>query len=504
VVDHASFRWTDGQFQARPLKAGVIYEMHVGTFTPAGTFDSTIERLDHLVELGITHVELMPVNHFSGPWGWGYDGVDLYAPHEAYGGPEGLKRLIDACHSRGLAVLLDVVYNHLGPAGNYLSRFGPYFSDHYKTPWGEAVNLDGPYSQEVRRFFIDNALMWLRDYHFDGLRIDAVHALIDNGACHFLEQLAEETSNLEAQLGRHFVLIAESDLNDPRVVRSRELGGYGIDAQWSDDFHHALHSVVTGERSGYYEDFGSLANLAKAMKDVFVYDGTYSGFRERPHGRPASGIPSERFLAYIQNHDQIGNRATGDRISQLAGIRKAKVAAGLVLLSPYTPMLFQGEEWAASTPFQYFTQHDDPELGEAVSRGRRSEFLAFGWDPERVPDPQDPATFQRSKLLWEEVSSNPHAEVLEWHKQLIALRRSNRWFSYGDRRHLDVQFDEEAGWFVMSRGPMTVACNFSQQNRCMPVADGSRIVIASETGAEITDCGVRLPGESLAVLELGG
>ena len=501
VVDHGSFPWTDHYFQGRPLKSGVIYEMHVGTFTRAGTFESAIERLDHLVELGITHLEIMPVNHFSGTWGWGYDGVDLYAPHEAYGGPEGLKKLVDACHQKGLAVLLDVVYNHLGPAGNYLSRFGPYFSEQYKTPWGPAVNLDGAHSHHVRRFFIDNALMWLRDYHFDGLRIDAVHALIDNGACHFLEQLADETARLEAHLGREFVLIAESDLNDPRVVRSRDLGGYGIDAQWSDDFHHALHSVITGEQSGYYEDFGSLAHLAKALQDVFVYDGSYSDYRKRPHGRPVEGLPSERFLAYIQNHDQIGNRATGERIGHVANTNRVKMAAGLVFLSPFVPMIFQGEEWAASTPFQYFTQHDDEALGKAVSEGRRSEFVAFGWNPDNVPDPQDPETFNRSKLKWDERLQSPHSDVLEWHRQLIHLRRRHASLSNGDRRHLAVRYEEQESWFVITRGPVTIACNFSDQSRCVPLVSNSAVVLASQPGAEITECGVRLPGETLAVLE---
>jgi maltooligosyltrehalose trehalohydrolase len=297
LVDHAAFRWTDGTFQARPLPSAVLYEMHVGTFTPEGTFDAAIGKLDYLVDLGITHLELMPVNEFSGAWGWGYDGVDLYAPHHQYGGPDALKRLVNAAHKSGLAVLLDVVYNHLGPAGNYLSRFGPYFTERHHTPWGRAVNLDGPHSQEVRQFFIDNAKMWLRDYHFDGLRIDAVHALIDNGAVHFLEQLAHEVQKLGIELGRRLVLIAESDLNDPRIVRSREMGGYGMDAQWSDDFHHALHSVLTHEKAGYYSDFAGLPHLAKVLKDAFVYDGAYSAHRQRPHGRPVRLLPASAFSA---------------------------------------------------------------------------------------------------------------------------------------------------------------------------------------------------------------
>jgi maltooligosyltrehalose trehalohydrolase len=392
VVDHQAFAWTDARWQPGPLSSATVYELHVGTFTLAGTFEAAIERLDHLVALGITHVELMPVAEFPGGRGWGYDGVDLYAPHHGYGGPEGLKRLVDAAHRRGLAVILDVVYNHLGPAGNYLEHSGPYFTDRHRTPWGPAVNLDGPGSSEVRRFFCDNALMWLRDYYMDGLRLDAVHALIDTSAVHFLEQLAAEVQALAAQLGRHLVLIAESDLNDPRLVRPPEVGGYGVAAQWSDDFHHALHAVLTGERAGYYEDFGTLADLAQALTCAFVYDGRYSRFRDRRHGRPATGLSGHRFFGYLQNHDQIGNRAKGERSSHLISPGRLKIAAGLVLTSPFVPLLFQGEEWGASTPFQYFTDHEDPELGRAVSEGRRSEFSAFAWSAEEVPDPQDPAT----------------------------------------------------------------------------------------------------------------
>ena len=407
VLDHGAFPWTDGRWQQGPLPSAVLYELHVGTFTPEGTFEAAIARLDHLVDLGITHVELMPVAEFPGSRGWGYDGVDLYAPHHAYGGPEGLKRLVNACHAKGFAVLLDVVYNHLGPAGNYLERFGPYFTARHQTPWGPAVNLDGPGSDEVRRFFCDNALMWLRDYHLDGLRLDAVHALVDTSAVSFLEQLAAEVHALEAHLGRHLVLIAESDLNDPRVVRPPELGGYGLGAQWSDDFHHALHTVLTGERDGYYADFGSLADLAKALTGTFVYDGRYSHFRGRRHGRPTAGLTGDHFLGYLQNHDQIGNRAQGERSSHLPNSGRLKIAAALVLTSPFIPLLFQGEEWGASTPFQYFTDHDDPELGRAVREGRRVEFAGFGWAPEAIPDPQDPATFARSKLDWQERARSP-------------------------------------------------------------------------------------------------
>ncbi len=390
VLDHSRFQWSDAGWRPPVLSSAVIYELHIGTFTPEGTFDSAVGRLEYLKQLGITHVELMPVAEFSGAWGWGYDGADLFAPHHAYGGPDGLKRFVDACHAAGLAVLLDVVYNHLGPSGNYLSRFGPYFTTRYSTPWGPAVNLDGAGSSEVRRFFCDNALMWLRDYHFDGLRIDAIHAFVDHSAVPFLEQLAGEVKRLQAHLGRSLVLIAESDLNDPRVVTPTEAGGYGIDAQWSDDFHHALHSVLTGERAGYYQDFGTLGDVARALENAFVFDGRHSLYRGRPHGRKPEGLPGWRFLGYLQTHDQVGNRAQGERSSRLMNVGRLKIGAAIVLCAPFIPMLFQGEEFGADTPFQYFTNHEEPELARAVSEGRRKEFAAFGWKVADIPDPQDP------------------------------------------------------------------------------------------------------------------
>ena len=506
LVDHPAFDWHDAGWRPPPLAAAVIYELHVGTFTPGGTFDSTIERLDHLVNLGVTHVELMPVAAFPGRRGWGYDGVDLYAPHEAYGGPNGLKRLVDACHARGLAVLLDVVYNHLGPSGNYLGQYGPYFTDRYATPWGQAVNLDGPDSDEVRRFVCDNALMWLRDYHIDGLRLDAVHALLDTSAVHLLEQLAGEVDVLEAQLGRPLALIAESDLNDPRVVRPPELGGYGMDAQWSDDFHHSLHSALTGDRSGYYADFGQLTDICRVLERVFLHAGDYSAFRRRRHGRPPTGLAGHRFLGYLQNHDQIGNRAVGERSSHLLSPGRLKVGAALVFTAPFVPMLFQGEEWGAGTPFQYFTDHDDPELGRAVSEGRRREFAAFGWRPEEVPDPQAPATFERSRLDWSELERAPHADLLAWHRRLIALRRVEPALADGRLEQVRARCDETARWLVMARGPVRVAGNLADHRQSVPLGDDSpaRLLLASAPDVVLTAGAVELPPDSVAIVAMEG
>ena len=499
-LDHSAFVWTDQNWQPKPLSSAIIYELHIGTFTPAGTFRAAIERLDYLVSLGITHVELMPVCEFSGSWGWGYDGVDLFAPHHAYGTPDDLKLLVNSCHAKGLAILLDVVYNHFGPIGNYLDKFGPYFTTAYSTPWGAAVNLDHEGSHEVRRFFADNALMWLRDYHFDGLRLDSVHAFIDHSAIHFLEYLSCEVDALAAQVGRHLVLIAESDLNDPRLVRSREAGGYGLDAQWSDDFHHALHTVLTGERNGYYEDFGSYAQLAKALDRAFIYDGIYSPHRQRLHGRPAIGLSGHHFLGYAQNHDQIGNRAQGERLCHLVGPGKQKIAAALVLTSPFVPLLFQGEEFAASSPFQYFSQHEDLEIGRLVSEGRKSEFQAFGWNPSEVPDPQERATFERSKLDWSEVNQQPHLALLDWYKKLIQLRRSQSCLTDGRLDLVQTTFDEPSQWFVMSRGPLEVVCNFSDKRQTIPISDTPRDVLSPDQGWSLRSGHIEMPAESVVIL----
>jgi maltooligosyltrehalose trehalohydrolase len=495
-----SFAWTDANWRAEPLESAIIYELHIGTFTKAGTFESAIERLPYLKELGVTHVELMPVNEFSGDWGWGYDGVDLYAPHHVYCGPSGpdaLKRLVAACHERGLAVILDVVYNHLGPAGNYLSLFGPYFTDRQTTPWGNAVNLDGPGSAEVRRFFCENALLWLRDYHMDGLRLDAIHALIDNSEVHFLAQLAGEVK----AFGREKFLIAESDLNDPIVVRERNAGGYGMDAQWSDDFHHALHALLTGETSGYYSDFGGMEPVAKALRDSFVYDGAFSKGRKRPHGAPAKDVPQHRFLGYAQTHDQVGNRAQGERLSHLVSEGRVKIAAALVLLSPFTPMLFQGEEFAASTPFQYFTHHEDEELARAVSEGRKRDYGGDDWRVEDVPDPQDPATFERSKLDWSELNGESHRAMLGWYRALIALRKSRAELSGREAAGVEVKYGD--GWLELVRGTIHVLCNFASEPRALKIAPGADILLASYEDARL-DGGIGvLPGENVLVFHRG-
>ncbi|MFN2389504.1 MAG: malto-oligosyltrehalose trehalohydrolase [Actinomycetota bacterium] len=483
TVDHAAFGWTDARWRGTGLAGAVFYELHVGTFTPEGTFDGAIARLPHLVDLGVTIVELMPVAHFPGGRGWGYDGVDLYAPHHDYAGPDGLKRFVDACHSHGLAVVLDVVYNHLGPSGNYLDTYGPYFTDRYVTPWGRAVNLDGRGSDQVRAFIIDNALMWLADYHCDGLRLDAVHAIVDTSAVHILEELAGQVGELAERSNRRLLLIAESDLNDPRVVRAPELGGYGMDAQWSDDFHHAMHAALTGERSGYYDDFGSISCIAKALREAFVYDGIHSQYRDRRHGRPAGEISGTRFLGYLQTHDQVGNRARGERSSALMSTGALKIGAALVLTSPFTPMLFQGEEWGATTPFLYFTDHDDPDLARAVSEGRKREFAAFGWRPEEVPDPQDQTSFERSKLDWSEPERAPHDDLLAWHKSLIDLRRAEPALADGRRDLVRTSFDEDRRWLMVERDPITVACNLAQAPSALPVAPARRRCLVLTSGA---------------------
>ena len=502
VIDHSAFVWSDALFRAPAWQSAIVYELHVGTFTPEGTCDAAIGKLEYLKELGITHIELLPFAEFPGKHGWGYDGVDLFAPHAAYGGPEGLKRFVDAAHAQGLAVLMDVVYNHFGPAGNYVGKFGPYFTDAHKTPWGDAVNLEDAGAYEVRRFFCDNALMWLRDYHMDGLRLDAVHAYMDRSAIHFMEQINTEVHALQAETGRSYLMIAESDLNDPRLVRSKEAYGYGFDAQWSDDFHHALVALLTQDLSGYYADFGTFADLAKAVSQVFIYDGEYSEFRKRVHGKPVENLAGWHFVACSQNHDQVGNRAKGERLVHLTDVPRAKIAAALTLLAPFLPMLFQGEEWAASTPFQYFTDHEDKELGRLVSEGRKKEFAAFGWDPEEIPDPQDASTFENSQLKWEEISQAPHAEVLAWYKDLIALRKSRRDLTDGAVERLEVEFDEEDGWFSMQRGSVVLVFTLEDEGYSAEVSETVKLLLASDDDIRIEENQLVLPGVGVAILEV--
>jgi maltooligosyltrehalose trehalohydrolase len=483
-----------------PLAGSVLYELHVGTFSAGGTFDGAIGHLDHLAALGVDAIELMPVAEFPGDRGWGYDGVDLFAPHHAYGGPDGLKRLVDAAHARGIGVVLDVVYNHLGPSGNYLPQFGPYFSARHQTNWGDAVNFDGPGSDEVRRFVIDNALMWLRDYHADGLRLDAVHAFADSSAVNICEQLAAEVAALAAHERRPLFVIAESDLNDPRFVRGREAGGYGLDSAWADEWHHALHATLTGDRSGYYEDFGPLALMGKALRQAWVYDGTYSPHRQRVHGRPPAGLAGSQFVVCTQNHDQVGNRAAGERSSALMSEGRLRVAAALLLTSPFVPMLFQGEEWGASTPFQYFTSHPDPGLGQKVSEGRRHEFASFGWDPADVPDPQDPATFERSRLNWAEPAAGPHAGLLAWYRELIALRRRLAELTDPRLDRVKTAYDQDAGWLIVRRGPVAVAANLGPLPWTFPASPAAALLAASAPQVGRSRQGVVLPPDTVAIL----
>ncbi|GAB2920999.1 malto-oligosyltrehalose trehalohydrolase [Rhodococcus aerolatus] len=492
--------WTDESWTGRQLAGSTLYELHVGTFTPGGTFDAAVERLDDLVDLGVDLVELMPVNAFGGTRGWGYDGVLWYAVHEPYGGPDGLARFVDACHARGLGVVLDVVYNHLGPSGNYLGRFGPYLVEGGGNTWGDSVNFSGPDSTEVREYVIGNALRWFSEFHVDGLRLDAVHALVDESATHVLEELAVRTESLSVHLGRPLSLVAESDLNDPRLVTPRAAGGYGLDAQWDDDLHHAIHTAVTGERQGYYADFGSMSCLATTLGRAYFHAGTWSSFRGRVHGRPIDTrtTPAHRFLAYSSDHDQVGNRAVGDRPSSYLSPGLQAVSAALVLTGPYTPMIFMGEEWGASTPFQFFTSHPEPELGEATAKGRKAEFAEHGWDADEVPDPQDEATFTRSRLDWSERGQAPHAEVLATYRDLLALRRSRPELTDPWLRSLHTAYDEDERWIVLYRGSLRVACNLSGTPVEVPVT--GTVVLAS-TAPEVRDGSTVVAAESFCVLD---
>jgi maltooligosyltrehalose trehalohydrolase len=449
TVNHSLFRWTDDAWRGIPLSGMIIYELHTGTFTPEGTFDAVIGRLSQLRALGINAIDIMPVSQFPGERNWGYDGAYPFAVQNSYGGPDGLKRLVDACHRSGMAVILDVVYNHLGPEGNYLWDYGPYFTDRYKTPWGMAVNFDGAYSNEVRNFFLENAFHWFREYHIDALRLDAVHGITDFSARPFLQELAEAVRDFSHQ-GRQVYLIAESDLNDSKVVRPEKEGGYGIHAQWSDDFHHSLHTLLTGEKEGYYMDFGRTDHMAKALKKGFVYTGEYSEYRRRNHGNSAADLPANQFVVFSQNHDQTGNRMFGERLSALVSFESLKLAAGVVFLSPYIPLLFMGEEYGEESPFLYFVSHSDPDLVESVRKGRREEFKAFLWKGE-PPDPQSVGTYQKSKIQWGKRKTAKHRILLEFYKYLIRLRRELPVVADLDRKRLRAEGRENDGIILLTR-----------------------------------------------------
>ena len=467
---------TRSDFTPKPLRDAVIYELHIGTFSPEGTYAGAEHRLAHLVALGVTHLELMPLATFPGKHGWGYDGVYLFAPHPAYGSPAQLAKFVAAAHAQGLAVLLDVVYNHLGPDGNYLNQYAPYFTDRVRTGWGEAVNYDGAHSDGVRRFVIDNARMWLEVYGFDGLRLDAVHAIYGFEAVHVLEELASAIQAWAGASNRSVVLIAESDLNDPRLVLPSGRGGYGLDAQWADDFHHALHRVTTGESSGYYIDFNGIKDLAVSLRDGYVYQGQYSSHRKRRHGRTPLDVRPDQLVVSAQNHDQIGNRAHGERLSMLLNPLQLKAVAALTILSPFVPLLFQGEEWGAGTPFLYFTDHQDEQLGKLVAQGRRKEFESFGWQDE-VPDPQAPGTFSQSRLNWDELTQPAHQELLSWYRRIIALKAS----TIRPQSHAaTVSYDEGAPWLCFVLGDLCVAVNFASQPVSFALPEGNwRLLLTS-------------------------
>ena len=445
------FDWNDQGWRGLPLSELALYEIHVGTFTPRGTFDAIIPKLRNLKELGVTAIEIMPVAQFPGERNWGYDGVFPFCVQDSYGGPSGLRRLVDACHNENMGVALDVVYNHLGPEGNYLADFGPYFTDRYHTPWGEALNFDGEWSDEVRRFFIENALCWIRDFHVDVLRLDAVHAIVDTSAQPFLCQLNEAIQAEATGLGREVHLIAECDRNDIRTVQPPAQGGYGFGAQWNDDFHHAVHAALTGETGGYYQDFGRISQIARSLTSGYVYQGEYSNYRLRSHGSQSKGVSGEHFVVFTQNHDQIGNRMNGERLGRLVDFEALKVAAGVMVLSPFVPLLFMGEEYAETSPFPYFVSHRDPDLIEAVRRGRRNEFKAFGWGGE-PPDPQDRATFLRAKLHWQLQECEPHKQLREFYAKLLGMRKESPALTNSDMSSVEARpFENEKALLLHRR-----------------------------------------------------
>jgi maltooligosyltrehalose trehalohydrolase len=488
VFDPQGFAWTDGGWRGIALEEFLIYELHTGTFTHEGTFEAIIPKLSHLKRLGVTAVELMPVAEFPGGRNWGYDGTYLYAPQSTYGGPEGLKRLIDACHKEGLAVVMDVVYNHFGPEGNYAGEYAPVASLTYRTPWGDGLNFDSPHSDGVRRFFIDNALYWLTEYHIDALRLDAIQRMIDISPRHILEEMGEKFHEQARRLNRSAWLIAESDLNDVRVIKPAREGGYGLDAQWSDDFHHALHAQLTKTKRGCFADFGRVKDLAKAIKEGFVYDGQFSGFRRKSHGNSSGARPGEQFVICVQNHDQVANSYWGDRLAALVSLEEQKLAAAVMLCAPNLALLFMGQEWGETTPFLYFTSHTDPMLAEAVRRGREREYASYVKEEGRGPlrassadgdfrDPQSPAAFEQSKIVWSRIEQTPHAEILRFYSHLIAIRKQNRCLSNCDKRLTSVTFDEVKRWMVIERGDRggstaLLVCNLAATTQDIAVSPG--------------------------------
>jgi len=512
TFDAAAHQWSDGGWEGRSLLGAVIYELHIGTFTAEGTLDAAVGRLDHLVALGVDMVELMPVAAFPGTHGWGYDGVALYAVHDPYGGPAALQRFVDAAHARGIAVCLDVVYNHLGPSGNYLGAYGPYFTERHHTPWGAAVNLDGDDAAEVRAFVVDNALRWLRDFHVDALRLDAVHTLVDDSPRHLLAELSDAVADLEAEVGRPLSLVAESDLNDARMVTATAADGLGMTAQWNDDLHHALHALVTGERQGYYADFGSPETLAKALTEVFVHAGEYSSFRGKVWGAPVPpDVDRRRFVVFSQDHDQVGNRALGDRPSRTLSPGQLAVSAAVVMLGPGTPMLFMGEEWGATTPFQYFTDHAEPELARAVQEGRAREFGTHGWAELygreiEVPDPQSAQTVEASRLDWSEPEEPAHASILAFYRELIRLRHTEPDLAAGERPAVDVA--DDGSWMVLHRGTVDVVLALVDGATAVPLptADASSPqVLLAWGGTALAPDGttLTLQGPGVAVVRNG-
>lgn len=478
VIDHEQFSWKDASWQGVPLSDMIIYELHVGTFTPTGTFEAVIERLTDLMDLGINTIEIMPVAAFPGQRNWGYDGVGLYAVQNNYGGPIGLKKLVNACHQRGLAVLLDVVYNHLGPEGNYLREFAPYFTNKYQTPWGEALNFDDAHSDEVRTYFIQNALHWLEHYHIDGLRLDAVHAITDMSAKPFLAELAEAVSHYSSSAGREHYLIAESDLNDSRLIKPPKMNGYGLHATWHDDFHHALHALLTGERQGYYQDFGQLNHLAKALESGYVYDGCFSNYRKRRHGNQSIDCPVRQFVVCGQNHDQVGNRLLAERLAKLVTFDQLKLAAATLLFSPYIPMLFMGEEYGEDNPFYYFVDHGDQGLLEAVREGRKQEFCAFNWQGE-LPDPGSQVVFSQCVLDWDKRQTGQHHQIWQFYRSCLFLRRTLPAFQYPDRMRYRVTADEGRGlilqqrWYGSARA--LIVLNYSEEKQALASSEISGV-----------------------------